>query len=54
MPSKIYPVDLNADERESLVGIVGRLKSTDAQVKRSRILLAADRKGPGRTSPNAS
>ena len=46
MPPKIYHVDLNPDERERLVAIVGRLKSTNAQVKRSKILLAADRNGP--------
>ncbi len=46
MPSKIYHVDLEPDERKMLEGIVGRLKSTNAQVKRSKILLAADRNGP--------
>lgn len=46
MPSKVYHVDLGPHEREMLEGIVGRLKSTNVQVRRSKILLAADRNGP--------
>ena len=45
MPSKIYHVDLETDQRKMLEDIVARLKSTNAQVRRSKILLAADRNG---------
>lgn len=45
MPAKIYHVDLEDAERERLESIVRRRKSTSESVKRSNILLAADRNG---------
>ena len=45
MPAKIYHVDLELSEREQLEQIVKKRKSTSEQVKRSNILLSADRKG---------
>jgi len=45
MPAKIYHVDLTDTEKENLESIVKRRKSTSEAVKRSKILLAADRKG---------
>jgi len=45
MPRKLYHVDLTQPEREQLEGIVKKRKSTSEQVKRSKILLAADRGG---------
>jgi hypothetical protein len=43
--SKIYHVDLTQEEREKLSDIVKRRLSTSEAVKRSLILLAADRLG---------
>jgi transposase len=45
MPSKIYHVDLTDLEREELALIIKKRKSTSEIVKRSKILLAADREG---------
>ena len=45
MPSKIYHIDLEDTERERLESIVKKRKSTSESVKRSKILLAADRNG---------
>lgn len=45
MPSKLYHVDLSAQERLQLNGIISRHKSTSQMVKRSKILLASDRNG---------
>lgn len=45
MPAKIYHVDLTEREKEKLESIVTRRKSTSEAAKRSKILLAADRKG---------
>jgi len=45
MPSKIYHIDLKESEQEQLKEIVKKRKSTSESVKRSQILLAADRNG---------
>lgn len=45
MPAKIYHVDLSPKERVKLEDIVKKRKSTSEIVKRSKILLAADRGG---------
>jgi hypothetical protein len=45
MPSKIYHVDLNKEERTELEEFVQKRKSTTQKWKRSKILLAADRGG---------
>jgi len=45
MPAKIYHVDLSPKERLSLESIVKKRKSTSEIVKRSKILLSADRGG---------
>lgn len=45
---KVYHVDLTAIEREELFGIVKKRSSTSEAVKRSQILLAADRLGEKR------
>ena len=45
MPAKIYHVDLSITERKKLENIVKKRKSTSEIVKRSKILLAADRQG---------
>lgn len=45
MPAKIYHVDLCAQERIKLENIVKKRKSTSEIVKRSKILLSADRGG---------
>jgi len=42
---KIYHVDLTELERDKLEGIVKKRKSTSVAVKRSKILLSADRLG---------
>lgn len=45
MPAKIYHVDLSEIELIKLEDIVNKRKSTSEIVKRSKILLAADRQG---------
>jgi transposase len=45
MPAKIYHIDLSTGERTKLENIVKKRKSTSEIVKRSKILLAADRNG---------
>jgi hypothetical protein len=45
MGNKIYHVDLTAEERERCEDIVKRRKSESEAVKRSQVLLAADRLG---------
>jgi hypothetical protein len=45
MPTKIYHVDLSVIELIELESIVNKRKSTSEIVKRSKILLAADRLG---------
>lgn len=45
MPAKIYHVDLPSDHRIRLEQIIKKRKSTSQIVKRSKILLAADRLG---------
>jgi hypothetical protein len=45
MRTKIYHVDLRADEREQLTTITTKRLSTSEAVKRSNILLASDRLG---------
>lgn len=45
MPAKIYHIDLPEDHQETLLKIVKKRKSTSEIVKRSKILLAADRNG---------
>ena len=45
MGKKIYHVDLRSEDREQLIGITNKRKSTSEAVKRSNILLAADRLG---------
>ena len=45
MPAKIYHVDLEKQEQDELEAIVKKRKSTSESVKRSKILLAADRNG---------
>lgn len=45
MGVKIYHVDLRDEEREQLTTIVAKRLSTSEAVKRSNILLAADRLG---------
>lgn len=52
MPSKIYHVDLTEAEQDKLESIVKKRKSTSEQVKRSKILLAADRNGPKKWKDN--
>jgi transposase len=42
MPAKKYRVDLTADERETLLGIIGYGKAAARQVRRARIWLKAD------------
>lgn len=42
---KIYHIDLTLEERDRLLDIVKRRKSSSEAVKRSQILLAADRNG---------
>lgn len=45
MPAKKYHVDLTEIERSKLESIITKRKSTSEIVKRSNILLAADRNG---------
>ena len=45
MPTKIYHIDLEDTERERLESIIKKRKSTSESVKRSKLLLAADRNG---------
>ncbi|MFT5917446.1 MAG: hypothetical protein ACJAWV_002112 [Flammeovirgaceae bacterium] len=45
MPSKLYHIDLSSEEVIELESIINRRKSTSEVVKRSKILLAADRGG---------
>jgi hypothetical protein len=45
MGVKLYHVDLSTSEQEHLQGIVSKRLSTSVAVKRSQILLAADRNG---------
>ena len=45
MPAKVYHVDLEKQEQDKLKAIVKKRKSTSESVKRSKILLAADRNG---------
>jgi len=45
MPAKLYHIDLPEEHREELEKIIKKRKSTSEIVKRSKILLAADRKG---------
>ena len=42
MPAKKYVVDLTAEERETLVGVIRHGKATARKVTRARILLKAD------------
>jgi transposase len=42
MPAKKYIVDLTAEERETLVGVIRHGKAAARQVTRARILLKAD------------
>ena len=42
MPAKLYRVSLTEDEREQLLGITRRGKSSGRKVKRSLILCKAD------------
>jgi putative transposase len=42
MPTKKYIVDLTAEERETLVGVIRHGKAAARQVTRARILLKAD------------
>ena len=42
MPAKKYRVDLTAEERETLMGIIRYGKAAARQVTRARILLKAD------------
>lgn len=46
--AKIYHVDLSTEERTKLENIVKKRKSTSEIVKRSKILLSADREGEKR------
>jgi hypothetical protein len=46
--AKIYHIDLTQEERDSLISIVKKRVSTSEAVKRSHILLAADRLGDKR------
>ena len=43
--AKLYHVDLSTEERECLEKLVNKRKATSQAVKRSKILLAADRLG---------
>lgn len=43
--AKLYHVDLKEEERDRLLDIIKRRKSSSEAVKRSQILLAADRNG---------
>jgi len=45
MPAKIYHIDLTEEEQEELNSIIKRRKSNSVIVKRSKILLSADRNG---------
>jgi transposase len=45
MPAKIYHIDLSTEEGTKLENIIKKRKSTSEIVKRSKILLAADRNG---------
>jgi len=45
LPAKIYHVDLTKEEQEKLESIIKKRKSTSEIVKRSKILMAADRNG---------
>ncbi len=45
MPAKLYHIDLTKDEQDELSSIIKRRKSTSEIVKRSKILLCADRNG---------
>lgn len=45
MPAKIYHVDLTIEEKTKLENIVKKRKSTSEIVKRSKILLSANRQG---------
>lgn len=45
MPAKIYHIDLSEEEQLGLKQILSKRKSTSEIVKRSKILLAADRNG---------
>ena len=45
MPAKLYHVDLSTEEVIKLENLVNKRKSTSEIVKRSKILLAADRGG---------
>jgi transposase len=45
MPTKIYHIDLAESEQKELQEILKKRKSTSEAVKRSKILLAADRNG---------
>ena len=45
MPAKIYHIDLTEEEQLGLEQIISKRKSTSEIVKRSKILLAADRNG---------
>ena len=45
MPAKIYHVDLSIEEKTKLENIVKKRKSTSEIVKRSKILLSANRQG---------
>jgi len=46
---KIYIVRLNADERQTCLAVVKKLKGTSQKVRRANILLKADANGPNWT-----